>query len=70
MKKIFTGRKEEYDILQELLDKPGSELVAVLGRRRIGKTYLVKQAYATQLCFHFTGIKDATKKHYAGSIYR
>lgn len=59
--KIFAGRKEECDILQELLDKPGAELVAVLGRRRIGKTYLVKQAYATQLCFHFTGIKDATR---------
>jgi AAA+ ATPase superfamily predicted ATPase len=59
--KIFAGRKEEYDILQELLNKPAAELVAVLGRRRIGKTYLVKQAYATQLCFHFTGIKDANR---------
>ncbi len=57
--KIFAGRKEEHAILQELLHRPGAELVAVLGRRRIGKTYLVKQAYATELCFHFTGIKDA-----------
>ena len=39
----------------------GAELVAILGRRRIGKTYLVKQAYATELCFHFTGIKDANR---------
>lgn len=57
--KIFAGRKEEHATLQELLHRPGAELVAVLGRRRIGKTYLVKQAYATELCFHFTGIKDA-----------
>ncbi len=59
--KIFAGRKEEHAILQELLHRPGAELVAVLGRRRIGKTYLVKQAYATELCFHFTGIKDASR---------
>lgn len=60
--KIFAGRQEEYTTLQELLEHPRAELVAVLGRRRIGKTYLVKQAYSTQLCFHFTGIKDADKK--------
>ena len=61
-RKVFAGRQEEFSTLQELLEQPGAELVAVLGRRRIGKTYLVKQAYASQLCFHFTGVKDADKK--------
>ncbi len=60
--KVFAGREEEYATLQELLEQPRGELVAVLGRRRIGKTYLVKQAYALRLNFHFTGIKDADKK--------
>jgi AAA+ ATPase superfamily predicted ATPase len=60
--KIFAGRQEECSILQELLEHSRAELVAVLGRRRIGKTYLVKQVYASHLCFHFTGIKDADRK--------
>lgn len=60
--RIFAGRQEECSILRELLEQPRAELVTVLGRRRIGKTFLVKEAYAPQLCFHFTGIKDADRK--------
>jgi uncharacterized protein len=35
--------------------------VAILGRRRVGKTYLVKKVYANHFNFHFTGIKDASR---------
>ena len=54
----LTGRAEEKEILLNALASPASEMVAVLGRRRVGKTFLIKQVY-TQLDFEFTGILNA-----------
>ncbi len=60
--KIFSGREEESAALTELLQGSQAELVAILGRRRVGKTYLVKEVFKDHLNFHFTGIKDADKR--------
>jgi uncharacterized protein len=57
----FVGRDKEVAIFNNLLNTNQAELVAVIGRRRVGKTYLVKNAYKGKLDFHFTGVKDATK---------
>ena len=43
-KKII-GRTEEIALLEEYYNSNKSELVAVYGRRRVGKTYLVKQFF-------------------------
>jgi AAA+ ATPase superfamily predicted ATPase len=59
--RIFVGREAEINILKELFTRNQSDLIAVLGRRRIGKTYLVKKVFKDQLIFHFTGIKNADK---------
>lgn len=45
------GRIEESGALKGLLAKGESEFVAVYGRRRIGKTYLVRQVYADHIVF-------------------
>ena len=37
----LTGRAEEKEILLNALASPASEMVAVLGRRRVGKTFLI-----------------------------
>ena len=39
------GRKKEIDELQRLYNSGKAELVAVYGRRRIGKTYLVDDTF-------------------------
>ncbi len=54
----LVGRAEEKQILQDALDSPKSEMIAIVGRRRVGKTFLIKQVYA-QLDFEFTGILNA-----------
>jgi uncharacterized protein len=54
----LTGRTEEKGILLNALTSPASEMIAVLGRRRVGKTFLIKQVY-TQVDFEFTGILNA-----------
>jgi uncharacterized protein len=61
-KNFFVGREEELSTLRALLDSGKSNLVAIIGRRRIGKTYLVKNAYANAFAFYITGIKNADKR--------
>ncbi len=62
IKQFFVGREEETAVLQSLINSEQSDLVAMIGRRRIGKTYLVKNAYKNQFAFHITGIKNADKE--------
>lgn len=54
----LSGRTEEKEILSAALTSPKSEMIAVLGRRRVGKTFLIKQVYP-QLDFEFTGVLNA-----------
>lgn len=56
------GRIEEKKILNNALNSGKAELVAVIGRRRVGKTFLVKSVYGDQIDFDITGIQHATRK--------
>lgn len=58
----IVGRKEEKQILQDCFDSNKPEFVAVYGRRRIGKTFLVKQFFKEKFDFYITGAYQATKK--------
>ena len=51
-KESIVGRHHEQDILQLSYDSPKAEFIAVYGRRRIGKTYLVKQYFKEQFDFY------------------
>ncbi len=52
----LAGRLKEKKTLIQLLDSSKSEFVAIYGRRRIGKTYLVNQIYGKEkFYFDFTG---------------
>ena len=44
-KTTIIGRRHEQDLIREYYDSPKAELVAVYGRRRVGKTYLIKQCF-------------------------
>ncbi len=56
------GRSQEKQILEKALTSQNAELVAVIGRRRVGKTLLVRTVYQEHLMFQMTGIQGATKK--------
>lgn len=56
------GRKEEQKTLQDCYESNKPEFVAVYGRRRIGKTFLVKQFFKEKFDFYFTGAYQASKK--------
>jgi hypothetical protein len=55
----LVGRQQERAELEAALRSPRAELVAVYGRRRVGKTYLVREAYRDSLCFELVGMHDA-----------
>ena len=52
------GRTEEKRQLQSLIDEDESQFFAVYGRRRIGKTYLVRESFGHQFTFQHTGISN------------
>lgn len=58
MEKIV-GRKEEQKILDQLLKSEKPEFLAVYGRRRVGKTFLIRQVYNKHIVFQMTGIARA-----------
>ncbi len=58
------GRKREINELNNLYSSNKSELVAIYGRRRIGKTYLVDETFKGRITFRHAGLSpvDENKK--------
>ena len=52
------GREKELTVLNECLSESESQFIAVYGRRRIGKTMLVREAYAGRFTFLHTGLAN------------
>ena len=50
------GRKKETSELVELYNRTNAELVAVYGRRRVGKTYLVDETFKGRITFRHAGL--------------
>jgi uncharacterized protein len=59
---IMIGRNEEIQILNKLLQSKEAELVSVLGRRRVGKTFLIRETFKENIVFEFVGIQNGTRK--------
>ena len=58
MKELLIGRQKEQKALMEYIDSGRSEFIAVYGRRRVGKTYLVRRTIADKACFSITGMEN------------
>ncbi len=58
MAKII-GRQDELRVLDRLKRSDRSEFLALYGRRRVGKTYLIREYYDNQFAFHLTGLANA-----------
>lgn len=57
--KIIIGRKKEQELLKDAIDSGSPELIAIFGRRRVGKTYLIRKYFKDNLQFQLVGTKDA-----------
>ena len=59
----ISGRTREQELLRRLLESPRAEFLAIFGRRRVGKTFLVRQYFTGKAqLFEVTGRHDATLK--------
>lgn len=76
----IAGRNKEQADFQHFLKIEQSEFVVVYGRRRVGKTFLIKEFFNQKFTFYATGLANAEKQeqldnfnvslgHYAGTPY-
>lgn len=52
----IVGRKQEIEELLRIYNRKRAQLVAVYGRRRVGKTYLIRELFKDQFAFYHTGL--------------
>jgi len=52
------GRHKEQQILSDCIQDKKSHFLAIYGRRRVGKTFLVRQYFKNQFDFYVTGLAD------------
>ena len=59
---MLIGRERERQRLLDAYKSRNSEFVAVYGRRRVGKTYLVREVFANKTAFAHSGLANADKR--------
>ena len=61
LQKLVSREAEKKRLLRALeSDKP--ELVALIGRRRVGKTFLVRKTYDAHIKIEITGLQNNNQK--------
>jgi len=61
MARTIIGRLKEKEVLTNALASSRSELIAVYGRRRIGKTFLIREFYEQEMVFSMTGYSEGNR---------
>ena len=69
MKENIIGRKEEKLTLRRIYDSDKSEFVAVCGRRRVGKTFLVREYFEGKIVFQTSGLANGNMANQIKSFY-
>lgn len=58
------GRIKEKQLLEQYVESEHSEFIAIYGRRRIGKTFLVTETLGKELDFDMTGVMNGDSAMY------
>lgn len=69
MKENILGREAEKDLLSRIYDSGSSEFIAVCGRRRVGKTFLVREFFEEEMVFQCAGVANAGTQEQLKSFY-
>ncbi|MDP5120533.1 MAG: ATP-binding protein [Spirosomaceae bacterium] len=56
---MLVGRDQEKKIIDRLLKSDKAEFLTVFGRRRVGKTFLIREHLSEKIVFDFTGAFEA-----------
>ena len=65
---MLIGRSKQQQELRSLIDCKESQFCAVYGRRRIGKTYLIRETFNYHFTFQHTGLADQPLKKQLASF--
>ena len=60
MEKFFIGREKELQQLKDYISSDHSEFIAVYGRRRVGKTFLIQQVIGNDYAFYVAGMNNVS----------
>ena len=63
------GRENQLFLLNNALISNKSELIAVYGRRRVGKTFLIRETFNKQFVFEVSGIPQGSMKIQLANFY-
>ena len=66
---MLIGREKEAAFLEEAVEREESQLLAVYGRRRVGKTYLIRETLKDRFTFQHAGIYKGTRKEQLNAFY-
>jgi AAA+ ATPase superfamily predicted ATPase len=67
---FVAGRAPEQVELAHALKSGRPELIAVYGRRRVGKTYLIRGFFVEKICLEVTGARGASLKDQLANFVR
>ena len=70
MANTIIGRKKELRILDKLMTSDAAEFLAVYGRRRVGKTFLIYEYLKSHIVFSFSGSFEAGMDVQLGNFFR
>lgn len=56
------GRTEETDVIRTCISSNMPEFLAIYGRRRVGKTYLIKEFFNNSFSFYATGVPEGNMR--------
>ena len=60
MRNNIIGRQSEQDTLARIYESRQAEFVAVCGRRRVGKTFLIREYFEEEMVFQTSGLTGAS----------
>ncbi len=69
MKENIIGRHKEQKELEKIYNSPRAEFLAVCGRRRVGKTFLIKEYFEDELVFSVSGLAKANTAKQLKNFY-
>lgn len=64
------GRVREVEMLNEAMNSKKSELISVYGRRRVGKTFLIREVLSKHMVFDVTGLHNGTQQEQLLNFHR
>ncbi len=70
MKELILGRNQEKAALEKIFSSRKSEFVVVCGRRRIGKTFLVREFFDESIVFQTAGLANGNLQLQITSFYK